>query len=990
MFKELLSNPFVKKGKAEAMFQWGKFETNYMVTDASFKAEVEFPVGYTETAIKIITEKYFRKKPDGSLAETSLKEVGERLAETWIIPISNLVNTESFVNKKLLSHNDLNRIKEEWKYILYNQMFAPNSPQWFNTGCSPIENEEDYYMYDTSTKEVRPVRDIDKRYNISACYITGINDALLGKGSISDTLTTHTKLFKYGSGIGSNMSPLRYKGAPISKGGNSSGVMSFLKIFDVNAGSIKSGGTTRRAAMMNILNVNHPDLVEYINAKQLEEDKVKALGREGYSTQMGGEAYSTVAFQNSNFSVRFNKEFMDAYLNEKNYEFKDPFSGEDRVVNAKEVMDLVALRAWECGDPGVQFDDIINDVNSIIYNKFGELDDSLRINASNPCSEFMFLDDSACNLASINLIKFITDDGFNVDRYLHCIDLMYLVLHFSIDIAGFPTSEIAKNSYIYKPLGLGLANMTAFGMVMGHAYGDKGFLSLLGSLTQLMTLRGWVMSSKVGAITEVSQELKANRERIAETINTNFETFKSLVNYNDEYVQVSCNTPICSAIDQSLRDIQKEDTVFANAQISLLAPTGTISLAMDCITFSSEPMFALKYKKKTITGEVLEFVNPLIEDLVRKYFKGQDAIQALEYIKTKGTLYGFKNNDVHPKLLEMLKVANGTCEEDTLHYSTHLDVLEVLSPCVSGAISKTINLPTEATVETVKHVYRETYLRKIKAVTVYRNGCKIDQPLTSSAEGENKGEQPKVVNPKVPVQITNERVRPSNIRNSRIHNGNINGIKVYVTLSFYEDGNIAEVFINAGKTGNTVGGLLDDISRIISKSLQIGLPASTIAKMLRNSSYEPNGFVHGHDYIKKVTSISDFVSKVIEIELGDFTHCQVKPKVVEAVEVEDVLQMVGEDIAKTLENYSEEELRDTCKSLISSLVTGNKFVLGTHHLNAPITSIRNKDIQSSMDTPYAEKERVYGQSCSSCGGSNLVQNGTCKLCTDCGTTTGCS
>ncbi len=953
------------------LFNWKSVDvllTNYstgeVITDMK---GLEFPEGYSQSACDIIASKYFRKKgiPNERGQEYSMRQLADRLVGFWV---------SALCDEGVISKEQSQVVYDELVYMLLSQIFAPNSPQWFNTGLKHAYDitgrAQGHFYFDEEKGEVVKAEDAYTRTQGSACFIISVIDSLLGEKSLTDQITTETLLFKYGSGVGTNWSTIRAKNEYLSGGGKSSGLLSFLKVSDRNAGAIKSGGTTRRAAKMNILNLDHPEILDYIQWKSIEEDKVVALGKMGFSTSIDGEAYETVSGQNANNSVRIPDSFMRELGKENaKWQTKGRVDGKlDKEVFVSEIWDKLGYSAWRCGDPGVQFDDIINAWHTCPSGEDGVYNaPHNRINASNPCSEYMFLDDTACNLASINIAKFYDEENgkFDIDGYLHSIMLIQLVLEATIHWGQFPTKDIARKSYLFRTTGLGLTNLGMLFMLMAVPYDSEEARNTAAALTSIMTGYSYytsaLMAEKVGAF----KCYDANREHMLRVIRNHAKAAKTS-GYVGGFENIGYN-PVCidhdvlkelgfGSVSEAVskvwkKTIRKGEAVgFRNAQVSVLAPTGTIAFAMDCATTSSEPFFSHVAFKKLVGGGFMQIVNPAIPAALKKLGYSEAKIKAItEYVMSKD-----ENGMILDGKIE------GAPELDEKHYSVfdtagkcgtghryispegHVKMMAALTPHVTGAISKTVNLPKEATVEDVQNIYKLSWELGVKAIALYRDGCKASQPMNSAKESFNeKPISDYTYNELIDYVKTKRtvykpiRVKPSGIRTARVHEAAIDGLKLYVTTSFYEDGRLGEIYVSSGRQGSLTKGLLDSLSTTISEMLQYGVPPQDIAKMYRGQKYEPSGYVSGHPYIKYVDSISDLISKIIDIEMGNYSFCQVKP----------------------------EEYAETSLALEAQEVIGKT---------------------------YSAADFLHGELCPNCKSHKMVKNGTCKVCTECGSTTGCS
>lgn len=976
MLKNLLNAHFtsgLKEGESVYdLFTWQKIDvklTDYATGKILLHmTDLEFPAHFSQSACDIIASKYFRRNglPFEPGHETSFKQVIHRMVNFWV---------KSALDEGLIDADDEATVYNELAYMMLMQMWAPNSPQWFNTGLHLSYGitgpSQGHYYFDEKQGTVVQSEDAYSRTQGSACFILSTEDSLLGPKSITDQLTTETRLFKYGSGVGTNWSAIRGKGETLSGGGKSSGLMSFLKVFDRNAGAIKSGGTTRRAAKMNVLDLEHPESLDFINWKCTEEDKVIALGKMGYDTHFDGEAYDTVSGQNANNSIRVSDDFM-ASLNDPSSTFNQYNRLDNSIhatLNANEVWNQIAQAAWRCGDPGIQFDDTINSWHTCPAGENGDATDKAnRIHASNPCSEYMFLDDTACNLASINIMKFYdTELGtFDVEGYLHCIKMVQLVLEATIHHGQFPTAEIARRSYHFRTTGLGLTNMGALFMVMALPYDSDEARNLGASLMSMLTGYSYYISSlfaqRVGPFTYFNE----NKPYMMRVLKNH--ALCSGIEVENAQLENLHYTPVCidhtilnhlnlSDLSDTLKNVwQKalsggEAYGYRNAQVSVLAPTGTIAFAMDCATTSSEPFFSHVAYKKLVGGGFMEIVNPILPITLKKLGYNEEATTAIiNYIMRKeekdgysllvdGKIEGAPYLD--PAHYPIFDTAN-KCGTGTRFIAPdgHVKMMAALTPHVSGAISKTVNLPHDATVQEVADIYKLSWQLGVKAIALYRDGCKASQPLntTKSLESTKRLEDLSYAelldyasHPE--KHYTPLRTKPTGIRKAHVHEAEISGLKLYITVSFFENGKLGEIYVSAGRQGTLVKGLLDSLSTTISEMLQYGVPAEGISRMYRGQKFEPSGFVGGHPYIKRVDSISDLISKIIDIELGDFTYCQVKP-----------------------DSKKEESIS----------------------LSAPSHQVDSTDWSDSIEL------------CPHCKSNKLVKNGTCKVCSECGTTTGCS
>lgn len=946
--------------------------------------DLQFPERYSQSACDIIASKYFRKKgvPNALGMEVSMQAVAHRMADFW---------ADALVEEGVLDAGERQIFYDEIMYMLLDQIFAPNSPQWFNTGHAKsygiTGDSQGHYYFDEAAGQVELSKDTYTRTQGSACFIIAVRDSLLGEKSLTDQLRSETMLFKYGSGVGTNWSTVRARNEFLSSGGKSSGLLSFLKVSDRNAGAIKSGGTTRRAAKMNILNLDHPEILDYIRWKAREEDKAVALGKMGYSTGLEGEAYETVSGQNANNSVRIPDSFMDG--------LEDPDSAWqvtgrvdpslDRLIPTRELWEEIGKAAWRCGDPGVQFDDTINAWHTCPAGEDGEVwAPHNRINASNPCSEYMFLDDTACNLASINVMRFYDEETgtFDTEGFCHAVSLVMLVLEATIHWGQFPTKDIARKSYLFRTTGIGLANVAALLMAMGLPYDSEEARTVAAALCSVMTGQAYDTSAAMaerlgepfpayGRNAAYMKRVLRNHARAAgyDERDTEYEGL------HYEPVAIDHGTLRALGLDELSARVRRvwknaldhaERCGLRNAQVSVLAPTGTIAFAMDCATTSTEPFYSHVVYKKLVGGAYMQIVNPVLPTALRRLgYTEQEIEEIVAYVmRTEerdgcsrildGKIEGAPH--LRPEHYAVFDTA-AKCGTGERYISPegHVRMMAALSPHISGAISKTVNLPSEATVQDVLDIYALSWKLGVKAIALYRDGCKVCQPLQASRE--SGGQKPLedctyaelLAMVKNPHLLRPLREKPTGIRKAKVHETEINGLKLYITTSFYDDGRLGELYISSGREGSLTKGLLDSISKMISEMLQYGVPARDIAKMYRGQKFEPSGFVKGHPYIKSVDSISDLISKIIDIELGDYTFCQVKPDAAALAAAENPV------------------------------------------VHAPAAgSAEPAPAGRAGQNTYSAADYLFGETCPNCKSDRMVRNGTCKVCADCGTTTGCS
>jgi ribonucleoside-diphosphate reductase alpha chain len=972
LFKRVFTRELENSNKTVYdLFDWQIIDVmmkNYQTNEIIFEMnELEFPTDYSQNACNIIATKYFRRKgiPNHLGHEHSMREIADRLVGFW---------ADALLEEGLIKDQDQWQIfYDELVYAFLNQMWAPNSPQWFNTGLKRnydiSGSKDDLYYYDDKIGAVVESEDRYSRTQASACFILSIQDRLLGNHSIAEHYVSETKLFKGGSGVGTNFSSLRGIDEGLTSGGQSSGMMSFLLGLDRNAGAIKSGGTTRRAAKMVIVDIDHPEVETFINWKVKEEQKVRDLGKMGYDLSMDGEAYQTVSGQNSNNSVRLNAEFMNDVMHlddepDSVIQLKGRVdSSVDHDVSVKKLWENLNQASWECADPGIQFDDHFNAWHTCPAGENGNIEEKInRINATNPCSEYAFLDDTACNLASINVYKFYNQESnkFEIGNYIHLVGLIQCALEASIFNGQFPTKDVARKSYLFRTTGLGIANTASLLLALGYPYDSPESRNLIASTTGLMTGTSYyvsgLMAGEIGPFAKYTinenhmKRVIRNHSRVAGALTDNYEGLNyEPMTINHDTLKEMGFEELSLALKESWQLAQEigEKNGYRNAQVSVIAPTGTISFAMDCGATSVEPFYNHVILKKLIGGGSMEMVNPVMEIALKNLNYDDNEIKdILEYMIAKDKKGYFLHQGVEgaphmkPEHFQIFDTANTIAPEG------HVLMVSAITPMISGSVSKTVNIPNNATVEDVKNIHLLAYQTGTKAIAVYRDACKASQPLSSGMTNEYEKSLEEYTYQELIDLVKSDsnkvldRVRPEGMRMSRTHAAKISDIELYITIGFYEDGEIAEIFVSTDKEGTVVKGLLASLSKSLSNMLQYHIPPDQISKMLRGQKYEPSGFVSRHPYVKYASSISDLISKVIDIEHGDFSKCQVKP-----------------------DNFT------TMKAV---------------HFEYKETSV-TREYHSDI-----EGETLYGESCSHCGSDRMIRNGTCKICLDCGTTTGCS
>jgi ribonucleoside-diphosphate reductase alpha chain len=810
--------------------------------------DVEAPADWSQTATNIVASKYFYGKLGSPERETSVAQLIQRVVDT----LTGWGQKDSYFK----TADDAENFRNELAHLMLTQKACFNSPVWFNVG---VKDTRGYgWVYDRATNHIGKLESGETRPQCSACFIVSVKDSL---ESILDLAKTEGMLFKWGSGTGTNLSPLREDNAPLGGGGSASGPLSFMKGFDAFAGVIKSGGKTRRAAKMVILNVDHPDVEPFIWCKAKEEKKAYTLVEAGYDSSLDGEAYSSIFFQNANNSVRATDDFMEAVQRDGDWWTKRVGSGEPvKRYKAKDLMRQIADATHQCGDPGMQFDTTVN--------RWHPCKNTARINASNPCSEYMFLDDSACNLSSLNLMKFVGPDGqFDVQAFRHAVDTMIVAQEIIVDNASYPTEKIAGNSHDFRPLGLGFANLGALLMSMGIPYDSDQGREFAGAITAVMCGQAYLTSSRIAESTGPFPGYLLNEQPFLDVIRMHRDAAGRLNRH-------TLPTALFEGAQQCWDDAYDSGRRYGyrNAQVTVIAPTGTIGFMMDCDTTGIEPDLALIKYKKLVGGGVIKIVNNTVPAaLIKLGYTPEQVEKIVSHIDSTGTIEGAP--ELKPEHLAVFDCSfrpqNGT---RSIHYMGHVRMMAAVQPFISGAISKTINMPEESTVEDIMNAYTESWRLGLKAVAIYRDNSKKVQPLSSgSGKGEKKaaGATPVAAAPVEKVVYRPVRRKLLDERRSITHKFSIGGHEGYITVGMYEDGLPGEVFITMAKEGSTISGLMDAFATAISFNLQYGVPLKFLVDKFAHVRFEPSGWT-GNQQIPYAKSIIDYIFRWMGAKfLGD-------------------------------------------------------------------------------------------------------------------------
>jgi len=778
---------------------------------------VEVPKTWSQTATNIVASKYFHGKLNTPERESSVRQLIGRVVDTIV--------AWGEQGGYFASSTDRETFRDDLTHLLVEQKMSFNSPVWFNVGVQP-------------------------KAQCSACFINSVQDDM---ESIMNLTKTEGMLFKWGSGTGTNFSSLRGSREALSGGGIASGPVSFMKGFDAFAGVIKSGGKTRRAAKMVILNVDHPDIVEFIDCKMKEERKAHVLVEQGYDPAIDGEAYTSIFFQNANHSVRVTDEFMQAVEEDRDWWTRNVTDGTPAgKYPARELLHRMAESAWHCGDPGMQYDTTIN--------RWNTCKTTGRINASNPCSEFMFLDDTACNLASLNLMKFLGPNGqLDIEAFRHAVDITVTAQEILVDNAHYPTEKITQNSHDFRPLGLGYANLGALLMSLALPYDSDAGRDMCGAVTALMCGEAYAQSARIAERLEPFPGFALNREPMLDVIRMHREALRPI---EPDSVPPSLLAAAEEAWNTALKLGEKFG--YRNSQVTVLAPTGTIGFMMDCDTTGIEPDLALVKHKKLVGGGVIKIVNHTVpQALLRLGYTPDDAEQIVSYIDRTGTIEGAPG--LKPEHLPVFDCSLAPADDGrSIAWQGHLRMLAAAQPFISGAISKTINMPEESTIEDIMQAYMEAWKLGLKAVAIYRDNSKRSQPL--SAAGAKKEETKQTPQPGAPVAEQQElftrtlRHKLPVERNSITHKFSIGGHEGYVTVGMYDDGSPGEIFIKMAKEGSTLSGFMDGLALSVSIGLQYGVPLKVLVDKLINTRFEPSGYT-GNPAIPYAKSVLDYLAR---------------------------------------------------------------------------------------------------------------------------------
>jgi len=870
---------------------------------------VEFPDDWSLNAINIVAQKYFAGTPGANNRETSLKTTINRIVDT----IKRAGSQEGYFT----SDKEAETFAEELKFVLATQRAAFNSPVWFNIGV-PSRSQQ-----------------------ASACFILGIEDDM---SAILNWYVEEGTIFKGGSGSGVNLSPLRSSAETLSaSGGKASGPVSFMRGADASAGTIKSGGKTRRAAKMVILNADHPDIEEFIWCKAIEERKARVLADAGFDMSLDGRDGFSVQYQNANNSVRVTDDFMQAVVDDKDWDLKAVTTGKPtKTLKARELFRQFAEATWECADPGMQFDTTVN--------RWHTTPKAGRINASNPCSEYMHLDNSACNLASINLLKYLRNDNtFDVQAFKHTVEVLFTAQEILVGYSSYPTESIGKNARAYRALGIGYANLGALLMAQGHPYDSDEGRAQAAAITALMTGHAYVTSSKIAKKIGPFSGFHKDREAMLNVIKMHR---KEVNKIDARYVAEDLLSSAATTWDEAVQ--LSEANGVRNSQASVLAPTGTIGLMMDCDTTGIEPDLGLVKVKKLVGGGTMSIVNQTVPRALKAlgYTKTQ-IDEIIAYIDREKTIIGAPNLKE-----EHLPVFACSMGDNSIHYLGHVKMMAAVQPFLSGAISKTVNLPEEATVEDIEQLHIDAWKMGLKAIAIYRDNCKVAQPLSMAKKDDKEDISHKITAPLNPetfiVKGATRRVLPRR-RASHTYKFRLADLKGFFTIGEYEDGTPGELFVSVAKQGSTLSGLMDSFAISVSHGLQYGVPLKSYVKTLMGTSFAPAGITDDKE-IRTSSSITDYILRRLALDYLSF---------------DDRLELGLASI--------DDMPSDQTTLLDAEYIEPSKEAEALE----PVKHVHSHDEKSEV------AKDTTAPLCYNCG-NQTQRAGSCYVCTSCGSTTGCS
>jgi ribonucleoside-diphosphate reductase alpha chain len=906
--------------KAYDLLNWSKKDSiimNPMTNKPVFEQkDVEFPEGWSLNAINIVAQKYFTGTPGTEGRESSLRHLIDRVADT----ITRSGHQEGYFE----SDEEAETFREELKYICATQRAAFNSPVWFNIGVP------------------------ERSQQASACFILAVEDTM---PAILNWYKEEGMIFKGGSGSGINISSIRSSVEQLGKSaGTASGPLSFMRGADSSAGAIKSGGKTRRAAKMVILNVDHPDVEEFIWCKQREEQKARVLSDAGFEMGVEGRDIHSVQYQNANNSVRVTDDFMIAVKNDDMWDLKAVTTGKTvKTVRARDIIHQFAQAAWECADPGMQYDTTIN--------KWNPTPVAGSINGSNPCSEYMHLDNSACNLSSINLLKYLNDDGsFDIKSFIHTAEMMFTAQEILVGYSEYPTEKIAKTARAYRELGLGYANLGALLMALGLPYDSEEGRAIAATITALMTGQGYATSAKLSRRVGPFAGYRKDKEGMIKVLKMHREEVSKI---DASLVSEELLNAAATAWDEAVELGQLYG--IRNSQASLLAPTGTIGLMMDCDTTGIEPDLGLVKVKKMVGGGTMHIVNQTVPRALKVLgYAPEQVAEIIAYIDTEKSILG-------APYLKKEHEAVFACSmgDNAIHYLGHVKMMAAVQPFLSGAISKTINMPEDVSVEDVEQLHIDAWEMGLKSVAIYRDNCKVGQPLSMAKKEGAVEPTPVAATEKIVIRSAIRRPLPK-VRAAKTFSFTVAGVHGYATVGEYEDGTAGELFISIAKMGSTLAGLMDSFARSVSYGLQYGVPLKSYAKGLSHMTFAPSGITDDPE-IKTASSLIDYVFRRLALSYLSF---------------DDRLELGLASI---------DDMPEAQISLLGDTPIEEPLVTSNVSEPAPTPKPAAAAVQpapSQKSEPVTRKEDS-APLCYNCG-NQTQRAGTCYVCTACGSTTGCS
>jgi ribonucleoside-diphosphate reductase alpha chain len=921
------------KSKAYEKLTWVKRHSiikNPMTDKPVFEQkDVEFPEDWSLNAINIVAQKYFTGTPGSKDRERSLKQLIDRVADTI---------TRQGVQEGYFTESEGEDFREELKYILATQRAAFNSPVWFNIGANA------------------------RAQQASACFILGVADTM---PAILNWYAEEGMIFKGGSGSGVNLSSIRSSVEPLGKSaGTASGPLSFMRGADASAGAIKSGGKTRRAAKMVILNVDHPDVEEFIWCKAIEERKARDLQELGWDMSLDGKDSFSVQYQNANNSVRVTDEFMQAVVNDDDWSLVGVKSGKPvKTLKARDLMRQFSEAAWECADPGMQYDTVIN--------KWHTTPNAGRIQGSNPCSEYMHLDNSACNLSSINLLKFLREDNtFDIKSFMHTTEIMFTAQEILVGYSEYPTENITKTAKAYRELGIGYANLGALLMAQGLPYDSDEGRTIAAAITALLTGHSYATSAKIANRIGPFAGYAKDRESMLKVLRMHRAEVSKI---DASLVPEELLSAAAGAWDEAVE--LGELYGVRNSQASLLAPTGTIGLMMDCDTTGIEPDLGLVKVKKLVGGGTMSIVNQTVPRALNSLGYTPKEIEAIiKYIDTEKTILGAP----HLKK-EHEPVFACSMGDNSIHYLGHVKMMAAVQPFLSGAISKTVNMPEEVTVEEVEQLHIDAWKMGLKAVAIYRDNCKVAQPLSMAKKdgADKKTEERSEVSAVLDKYVVKGAIRKPlpKVRAAKTFSFTVSDSHGYVTVGEYEDGTPGELFINIAKMGSTLAGLMDSFARAVSYGLQYGVPLKTYVKGLSYMSFAPSGITDDPE-IRTASSLVDYIFRRLAMTYLNFDD----RLELGLASIEDMPEAQTTLIDETV---SEPALKPV---LAEAKVTNTATAI----IEEPLLKTSNSQVITSVEEPSRSSSKdSTAPLCYNCG-NQTQRAGTCYVCTSCGSTTGCS